>query len=212
MQLLAPMEAARVKNGSRILWVVYQAFWLSFSRLRLVWFSQGEAASLTIHFAGGTSTFHICEVIVKSDARLNLQFGRRVMRPATSSGSIERAQLDLPSVRQSHSSRPYRSTRPIAHASQVQTRMFCHSEEQLSEIRRSIVHSPLRASMIRRQPKHIYVKSLVQHTGTLARDYSVLKATIGSTRVLRQAGIKAASIVVTARITIVSRIVAASEA
>src|SRR5271169_4668426 len=26
-------------------------------------FSQGEAASLTIHFAGGTSTFHVGEVI-----------------------------------------------------------------------------------------------------------------------------------------------------
>jgi hypothetical protein len=63
-----------------------------------------------------------------------------------------------------------------------------------------------------RQPKNIYVNSLVQHTGTLARDYSVLKATIGSTRVLRQAGIKAASVVVMARITIVSTIVAASEA
>lgn len=51
-------------------------------------FSQGEAASQTIHFAGGTSTFHVDEAIVKSDARLNLQFRRRVMRPAGSSGSI----------------------------------------------------------------------------------------------------------------------------
>lgn len=127
-------------------------------------------------------------------------------------GMIERAHLDLPAVHRAirlvHAGRRDPSRMP----NHAQTRMFCNPEEQLGEIWRSIVTSSPSASVIWRPPKHIYVKSLVQHTGTLARDYSVLKATIGSTRVLRQAGIKAASVVVMARITIVSRIVAASEA